>query len=87
MIVFSYILAISTEKPLYNPTTDQHVALEDFSKEDLAKINETSQSDAVDQMEAKSTKGFFAKSWILFYYSSPVLSCVYQTQTEIADHD
>ncbi|MCJ8746931.1 hypothetical protein PDJAM_G00147480 [Pangasius djambal] len=46
---------VSTEKLLYSPATDQHGALEDFSKQNLTK-EETSQSNAMDQMESESTK-------------------------------
>ncbi|XP_034155230.2 transcription factor TFIIIB component B'' homolog isoform X1 [Pangasianodon hypophthalmus] len=47
---------VSTEKLLYSPATDQHGALEDFSKQNLTKEEETSQSNTVDQMESESTK-------------------------------
>lgn len=46
-----YILAVSTERVQYG-------ALEDFSKENLTK-QETSQSNAMEQMESESTKGSF----------------------------
>ncbi|MCI4392707.1 hypothetical protein PGIGA_G00148940 [Pangasianodon gigas] len=48
--------AVSTEKLLYSPATDQHGALEDFSKQNLTKEEETSHSNTVDQMESESTK-------------------------------
>ncbi|XP_053466823.1 uncharacterized protein LOC128599329 isoform X2 [Ictalurus furcatus] len=47
---------VSTEKLHDSPATDQHGALEDFIKENLTKEEETSRSNAVNQMESESTK-------------------------------
>ncbi|KAK3539017.1 hypothetical protein QTP86_023621 [Hemibagrus guttatus] len=48
--------ADSMEKLLYGPDNDQHHSLEDFSKQNLTKEEETSRSNAMDRMESDSTK-------------------------------
>lgn len=58
-LYFLHISADSTEKLLYSPDNDQLHSLEDFSKRNLTKEEETSVSNAMDRMESDSTKGFF----------------------------
>lgn len=58
-LFFLHILADFTEKVLYSPADDQHHSLENFSKQNLFKEEETSWSNAMDRMESDSAEGCF----------------------------